>query len=107
MRSLKVVLFVLLVSLFVVSVSYSGGWNQDEPNYGNGEQFHAADLLIARPLGVLASAAGTAIFLVSLPFTIPTGSVDRAAQIFIVNPLKFSFSREFPDRDLSVPESDD
>ena len=58
------------------------------------------DLLFARPIGVAAGIVGTAIFFVSLPFTIPSGGVSDAANMFIVKPFQFSFTREFPDDDI-------
>jgi hypothetical protein len=43
---------------------------------------------------------GTAIFVIALPFTIPSGGVDDAANMFIVQPFQFSFVRESPDEDI-------
>jgi hypothetical protein len=57
------------------------------------------DILFARPLGVAAGIIGTGVFIVSLPFTIPTGSVNGAAEMLIVEPFKFSFSRKYNDED--------
>jgi hypothetical protein len=64
-----------------------------------------ADLLIARPLGVIAGIIGSGIFVVSLPFTIPTQSVNEAAQMLVVEPFRFSFVREFPDEDVALSPS--
>jgi hypothetical protein len=55
------------------------------------------DLLVARPLGIVAAAAGTCVFVVSLPFTLPTRSVGDSFNLFVVEPWKFSFVRDFPD----------
>lgn len=51
------------------------------------------DLLLTRPLGLVATAVGTTVFIVGLPFTIPTGSVGLAAERLIADPLKFTFRR--------------
>jgi len=56
--------------------------------------------LIARPMGIAAGIIGTGVFILSLPFTIPTKSVDEAAQMFVVRPFKFSFVRKFPDDNM-------
>lgn len=53
----------------------------------------AADALIARPIGLGLTIAGTATFLVTLPFSIPSGSVDNAAQGLIVRPGGYTFVR--------------
>ncbi len=64
------------------------------------DEINILDILLARPLGVAAGIIGTGIFIISLPFTIPTNSVDKAANMFIIEPFKFSFVREFPDEDI-------
>lgn len=53
----------------------------------------AADALIARPAGLGLTIAGTATFLLTLPFSIPSGSVDNAAQGLIVKPGGYTFVR--------------
>jgi len=58
------------------------------------------DLLVLRPLGCVAIIAGTGIFVLTLPFTYPTGNVDESAERFVVTPFKYTFSRPFPSKDL-------
>jgi len=64
------------------------------------DEYNMLDLFIARPMGVAAGIVGTALFIASLPFTVPTGSVGAAAKMLVSEPLRFSFKREFPDRDV-------
>ncbi|WP_444985570.1 hypothetical protein [Halomonas mongoliensis] len=52
-----------------------------------------ADALIARPLLAVATVAGTAVFLVSLPFTALGGGVDTAAEALIKTPAEATFRR--------------
>ncbi|HSB05932.1 MAG TPA: hypothetical protein VLK23_12130 [Thermodesulfobacteriota bacterium] len=89
---------VILLTLILLSAALSvEGWAQTKtPD----EELPMMDLLVARPLGVAAGIAGTALFIVTLPFTIPTKSIDRSAKMFIVDPFNFSFSRRFPDESL-------
>lgn len=89
----KWLLLLLTVSLFMGGF-YSEGWAQEK--YSN-DELNIIDLLIARPLGIVAAAGGTVIFVASLPFTLPTRSVGDSFNLFVVNPWKFSFVREFPD----------
>jgi hypothetical protein len=72
-------------------------WVREDPV---GQGWSAMDIIFARPLGIAAGIVGTAIFIVSLPFTIPTGGVADAADMFITKPFQFSFTREFPDEDI-------
>ena len=52
-----------------------------------------ADALVLRPLGLAATVVGTAVFVVSLPFSLLTKRVDKAAQKLVVDPAKYTFTR--------------
>lgn len=51
------------------------------------------DFVLLRPLGLIGTALGTAAFIVSLPFSLPTKSADQAAYKLVVDPAKFTFAR--------------
>ncbi len=51
------------------------------------------DLLVTRPLGLLAVIAGSAAFVVALPFTLPSDSVDAAAEELVKKPYRYTFKR--------------
>ena len=55
------------------------------------------DLVVCRPMGVFASAGGTMLFLLSLPFTWPNGSIESAAQTLVHQPLYYTFQRPLGD----------
>lgn len=97
MKGLKKVFLLFLIISMVIGTIYSTGWTQDTDT---NDQYNMLDLLVARPLGVLAAAIGTGIFIVSLPFTLPTRSVDDSFYMFVVEPWKFSYVREFPDENI-------
>ncbi|MGM0982554.1 MAG: hypothetical protein ACQEXG_03895 [Pseudomonadota bacterium] len=71
------------------------------PGVAQGERMKAkpsggamiADAVIARPLLAAATVGGTAIFLVSLPFTALGGNVDGAAETLIKTPAEAAFRR--------------
>jgi len=73
---------------------YSNGGAQEKVS---NDEMNLVDLLVARPLGILAAAGGTCVFIVSLPFTLPTRSVGDSFNLFVVAPWKFSLVRDFPD----------
>lgn len=52
-----------------------------------------ADALLARPLLAAATVGGTAVFLVSLPFTALGGNVGPAAETLIKTPAEAAFRR--------------
>lgn len=51
------------------------------------------DALVARPLYAAATVAGTAIFIVTLPFTALGGNVDQAASQLVVGPVRGLMTR--------------
>lgn len=51
------------------------------------------DLLLLRPLGAVATVLGSAIFVVSLPFSALGRNVGRAGTVLVVNPLAFTLAR--------------
>ena len=52
-----------------------------------------ADVLIARPLGLVATVLGTAVFVVSLPFSAAGGNVEQAADALVMGPVRETFVR--------------
>lgn len=51
------------------------------------------DFVLLRPLGVVATVVGTAFFIVSLPFSGPSGSADVAFKKLVKEPASFTFAR--------------
>jgi len=94
---MKKILTVSLVFVVLTLAFSLEGWAQMR---NTADDLPLADLFMARPLGVAAGIVGTGLFIVSLPFTIPTKSTDKAAKMLISDPFRFSFSRPFPDESL-------
>ena len=53
----------------------------------------AADLVVGRPLGLVGSVLGTAIFVAGLPFEVLSGDVAGPGKRLVVEPLEFTFTR--------------
>ncbi|MFO7495442.1 MAG: hypothetical protein R6X05_07380 [Desulfobacterales bacterium] len=74
------------------------------------EEFSAsamwADALIVRPLGLVSIVAGSALFVVSLPFSLTGGNVAEAAHTMVVVPSKFTFDRSLGDLSQLEPRHD-
>lgn len=51
------------------------------------------DIVLARPAGVASIGIGTSLFVVSLPFTLPSKSVKTASQKLIMDPINYTFRR--------------
>jgi hypothetical protein len=97
MKKIKRSLFLFLTTSLIIGNIYTGAWAQQNSTK---DECNMMDLIIARPLGVIAGIFGTGLFVVTLPFTIPTRSVDDAKEMLIIEPFRFSFVREFPDKNL-------
>ena len=92
------ILFRTLVAALLLSIGASAAANsgsgdprytiQNPPAYAM-----IGDLLIARPLLVVATVIGAGVFVVSLPFTAMGGGVGDAGQALVVDPAKAAFVR--------------
>lgn len=60
------------------------------------------DLVFLRPFGFIATVVGSAVFVVSLPFTVPTKSVDSAARKLVQDPVNYTFVRPFGHTDFGL-----
>ncbi len=60
------------------------------------------DVLISRPAGLVSIVLGTALFVVALPVTIPSGSVSTVGRVLVMNPIEFTFVRPVGDFDYRL-----
>jgi len=67
----------------------SDGFISDRPS---GAEM-AVDGLVVRPLGIVSTVLGAATWLVTLPFTLPSGSVGEAGEVLVRDPAQFTFIR--------------
>ena len=65
----------------------------DDPDSGD----MLADLVFVRPLALVGTVLGTAAFVVALPFTVPSRSVEKTAKAFVANPFEYTFDRQLGD----------
>lgn len=57
------------------------------------------DLFILRPLALACTVVGTAVYIVALPFNILTLNVVEPGRRLVVEPAKFTFTRDLGDLD--------
>ena len=53
----------------------------------------AGDILVARPLGLIATVGGTVLFIVALPFSLLGGNTQEVYQQLVAKPAKYTFVR--------------
>jgi len=83
-----VILLVVCFLFFNSTVSFA---ETDDPFYVVG------DVALARPMGFVATVIGSAIFVVCLPFTLPSRSVKNTADKLVGEPFRFTFKRPLGD----------
>lgn len=66
----------------------------------------AADLLFVRPVAFCSIVIGSAIFVASLPFTIPTGNLILAGRKLVVAPVKYAIKKPLGELDTPFRVSD-
>jgi len=59
----------------------------------------ATDAVVVRPLGLVATAAGSVLFVVSLPVAAISKSVKSTADALVVHPAELTFKRPLGDLD--------
>ena len=80
----------LLISCLLLPQALLAGSAVDEsPN----EWAMVGDLLVARPVGLVLTVGGTAVWLVSLPFTLLAGHAGEAAEALVLGPGESTFMR--------------
>src|SRR5262249_55323035 len=87
--SMTAVLKTLLIGLLALMLSVGPVLAYEEQEQANrqprGEEI-MADAFVARPLGLVAMVLGAVTFVVSLPFTLPSGSTDSAQKALLKAP---------------------
>lgn len=89
-RSTVLLLIIALTVIPFGTSALAGTQRVDEENSG---ALMTADLVLARPLGIVATVVGCAVFVVSLPFSILGGNTKQASEKLIKEPAAFTFAR--------------
>jgi hypothetical protein len=82
---MKKIVITLFVAIALIAAS--------GPAFGGDADAIPADLLVVRPIYLVGTVVGTVLFVVALPFSIPSGSVKMTANKLIAEPFKYTFTR--------------
>lgn len=55
--------------------------------------YMAADLLVIRPMGIVATTVGSILYVVSLPFSLAGGNQPEAYEKMVLEPARYTFTR--------------
>ena len=89
-RSTVLLLIITLIFIPFGTSALAQRQTVDEENSG---ALMTADLILARPLGIVATVLGCAVFIVSLPFSALGGNTKQAGQKLVKEPASFTFTR--------------
>ncbi len=87
---MKKIIFILMVTVLFVTNTMAFAEDTKEGNI-------IGDALIVRPLGLVSIVAGTAVFVISLPFAVITKDVPKTAKQLVVDPFNYTFDRPIGD----------
>ena len=75
------------------SLSTGGGLSTRGLKYETGGAGMAIDGLVVRPISFVGTVLGSVVFVATLPFSALGGNVGEAADLLVLEPAKFTFSR--------------
>ena len=87
------IIFLLTVTLIVIpfgSTALAQEYFESQEPEG-GEMIY--DTVVLRPVGIIATAVGSVFFILSLPFSALSDSVDDAKEKLVKDPYRFTFKR--------------
>lgn len=99
MRNFSINLTSILLAIFMLSAPMSvsaESYRDFELDKISGAEM-AGDLVLVRPMMLVATLAGTAVFVASLPFSLLGGNVGDAGKTLVVEPAKYTFIRPLGD----------
>lgn len=89
-------LIALLMSLMMLALSIPANADElldDQINTRPTGLAMATDAVLVRPMGIVLTVAGAGLFVISLPFTLLSGSVGEAGKTLVGHPAHTTFMR--------------
>jgi len=94
MKRLVKYMVVLIVSFLIFSQAVPVALAEEHyESIGEKGGYMAADLVVLRPLGILATAVGSVVYMISLPFSMLGGNQEEAYQQLVLDPARYTFQR--------------
>ena len=91
----SIVLFI--IAALVVSVAGPAARAQDYKETERSGEKMTVDILLLRPAGLLATAGGALIFLISVPFSALGGNTKESYEELVKEPARYTFKRPLGD----------
>jgi len=92
----------LMVALLFVSVSHAadrGHYSRNNPDILTMGEKMVLDAVVLRPIGLVTTVAGMAVYTVSLPFSLLGGNEPAAREHLVKDPARYTFKRPLGELD--------
>lgn len=101
MKSHKKSIVLGFIFLCVVSVSQASDDHHayDHPDILSTGEKMVFDAIVLRPAGLITTVAGSAIYTISLPFSLLGGNEKEARENLVKNPARYTFKRPLGELD--------
>jgi len=100
MKQTKKLILVTVLAFFMVSlaprVAFSDVTEEER------DLAFLVDVSVLRPVGLVTTLAGLVLFVVTLPISIPTLSIEKSFDILVVRPAAYTFVRELGGDDYNT-----
>jgi hypothetical protein len=93
----RLVVVLCAAAIFLLPVASSAFAESENEKAELATEKMAVDLVAIRPLGIISTIAGCALYVVSLPFSLPGGNAAAVWESTVVTPAKFTFDRPLGD----------
>lgn len=89
-KTLTIVMIVALMIMPLASTALAEEYFEAGDPSGGAMMF---DLVVVRPIGIIATAVGCVFFVVSSPFSALGGNIDTAGEKLVKSPAAYTFKR--------------
>lgn len=92
-KSMVLFCVAVFVFLWLATPSFARSGMSDNGKSDMAAERMAVDLVVIRPVAIIGSVVGLAVYLVSLPFSLPGGNAGEVWNKTVKAPVKFAFVR--------------
>jgi hypothetical protein len=93
----QTIVFITIAALILIPFATKSLAQDKSAQAGYSAEKMMADILLVRPLGIVATVFGSAVFIVALPFSLLGGNTEATYQSLVAAPAKFTFQRPIGD----------
>ena len=87
----KTLIIVMVAAIMIIPLTASAAEYFEAEDPSGGAMLY--DVVVVRPVGLLATALGAVFFVISSPFSALGGNIDIAGEKLVKDPVAFTFKR--------------